>query len=87
MQLNPLKIESGTACAADSVTISVGLLDSFIVRFDSLDMELKIAQVNIDKMEALAKEQDSAWDSLFNKWYVWGGFFVLGFGTGYYAGR
>jgi len=84
MQVNQQQIGLGIACAADSVTVSSSLLDSFIVQFDSLDMELKIARVNLEKMTALAAESDAASDSFFSKWYVWGGFYVLGVGTGYY---
>ncbi len=87
MQVSPLKTGLGTAYGVDSVTVSASLLDSFFVRFDSLEMELKIKGVNLEKMTGLAESQDSAWDSLFSKWYVWGGFLVVGFGAGYYVGR
>ena len=85
--VGPPKTGSGTAFAADSVTISAALLDSFFVRFDSLEMDLRITRVNLDKMTELAGDQGSAWDSFFKKWYVWGGLFAVGFGAGYYATR
>ena len=79
--------DSGTASGADSVTVSVGLLDSAVAHIDKLQYRLSLTEVTRDSalavlaMDATGKPLAIP-ESFWRKWYVWATLYGLGVLTG-----
>jgi hypothetical protein len=80
-------IDSETALGADSVTVSVGLLDSAVAHIDRLELSLALTEATRDSalavlaLDATGKPLAIP-ESFWRKWYVWATLYGLGVLTG-----